>query len=139
MGIEKEFLTWSEYGKMMIELANQCEPLIKERNINYLIGVPRGGLTIAVYFSHRFHLDIIDFDDFRYDARIDRSDILILDDLVDTGKTLRGLRPLKRKNDFMSAVIYKKPWANFNPDVFIATTENWIVFPYEDINEIPNR
>jgi len=60
--------------------------------------------------------------------------VLLLDEVVDTGKTLmtaydhvKSMRPQIVK----TAAVYKKPWALIEPDYYVREVDKWIVFPYE--------
>ena len=67
--------------------------------------------------------------------------ILITDDLIDTGvtleKTLTWLKNYKdfkdKKINFKTAVLYKKEKSKFKSDYIVHNLNNnpWIVFPYE--------
>ncbi|PVX25053.1 MAG: phosphoribosyltransferase [Candidatus Bathyarchaeum sp.] len=60
--------------------------------------------------------------------------VLIVDDLADTGKSLK-LVNLYLKNHGASevriATIYYKPWSIITPHYYEKETHNWIVFPWE--------
>jgi len=71
----------------------------------------------------------------------DISKVLIVDDLVDTGETLKNIKQGEREIKFDSAVIYYKPRSIVIPTYFVEQVNNsdWIIFPYEKPDEIPNR
>jgi len=138
--IEKTFITWLEYSILLRVLTNKIKPIIEEENIKYVLGFPRGGLPIAVHLSHNLIIPYLHKMDNDFMNRWDMGEkILVVDDLVDTGKTLKEFRSEMNLADFVSAVLYKKPWTKYEPDFYIVETDKWIVFPYENPNEIPNR
>ena len=59
---------------------------------------------------------------------------MVVDDLVDEGATMqtvaKHLRSEKPRT-LRTAVLFKKPWSAFEPDFFLETLEEWIVFPWE--------
>jgi len=60
--------------------------------------------------------------------------VLIVDDVADTGKSLKKLREFLVKEGTKSvkiATIFYKPWSEVKPDFWIRTTRRWIIFPYE--------
>ncbi len=59
--------------------------------------------------------------------------VLVVDDVADTGKSLEAVVTELRKHDLdiRTATLYRKPWAEFNPDFFAEETDAWIIFPWE--------
>ena len=115
-----------------------------------IYAIPRGGLIIGVYLSHYLKLDILDKHDFavRYNVYLKAkyfktnnketiNDILIVDDLTDTGKTLDPLI----KNGFDVATIHYKPRSIVKPTYYVEECPNdrWMVYPFEKPDEEPNR
>jgi hypoxanthine phosphoribosyltransferase len=92
------------------------------KNIENIYGVPRGGLVVAVYISHLL-------DDLPIVLRAtdtDRGKTLIVDDIADTGKTLRKFTGYK------IATIYYHKQSIIKPDIWIyQKVRQWIVFPWE--------
>lgn len=129
----KMILTYEEYGRMMKELVKR----LKEKKVIFkpITGVPRGGLPIGVHLSH--HLE----------WGSDKGEThLVVDDICDTGRTFLFYRNLFKdsKYPFLFATLFYKPKAdkyNYPPDIYISTVEPdiWVVFPWEDIREEPNR
>lgn len=61
-------------------------------------------------------------------------EVLLLDDVSDTGKTLKFVYDYLQKKGVKSittATVYYKPHSIFKPDYYGAETESWIIFPYE--------
>lgn len=62
--------------------------------------------------------------------------ILIVDDLVDSGKTMEYIKNLLQnelpESTIKTAVLYYKPCSRIKPDYFVEETEAWIVFPWEN-------
>ncbi len=60
--------------------------------------------------------------------------VLLVDDIVDTGETLRlALEHVSGKGAevIKSAAPYVKKWSPIRPDYFVKVLEGWVVFPYE--------
>jgi hypothetical protein len=67
--------------------------------------------------------------------------VLIVDDVADTGKSLRLVRShLKEKGatDVKIATIYYKPWSVVIPDYYEKETSLWIIFPWERKEAVRN-
>ena len=65
---------------------------------------------------------------------ISGEDILLFDDLSDTGKTLEFINNylLKRgAKSVTTATVYYKPHSVFKPDYYGKVTSSWVIFPYE--------
>ena len=135
--IEREFITYERYGKMAQRLTEllECEKFTK------IYGPPRGGLPIAVHLAHHLDLPLITTEDFISNMnkwlRSDR--LLVVDDIINNGKTISALiQMLKiRKIAHFTAVLFYKSHAIFKPDLYLETTDKWIVFPWERPDEGP--
>lgn len=92
-------------------------------------GVPRGGLVPAVVISHKLKLPFISLEDGINLPFSLRKDILVLDDICDSGQTLGRLSTL----GFPTAAVYYKQTAGFSPTfVGVEVPDNmWVVFPWE--------
>ncbi len=136
----KYFVTPQEFHDSIIILANK----IPKGKYEYIYAIPRGGLIVGVYLSHYLELEILDKHDFavRYTVYLrtnDReiiNDILIVDDLSDTGVTLDSFI-----QQFDVATIHYKPRSIVKPTYYVEECPNdrWIVYPFEKPDEEPNR
>ena len=117
-----------EFHDMILELINKI-PKNKYKNI---LAIPRGGMMIGIYLSHYLDIPMI-----VNKKDINSKDTLIVDDLVDTGSTLKEYSEKK----FDIAVIYYKPRSIVVPTYFVEQVPNnfWIVFNWEKADEEPNR
>ena len=76
----KEFISWNVVDECVTDIA---EHLIRtEIKFDGVYGIPRGGTVLAVMLSHK--LDIPFITDLK-----DGDDYIIIDDIVDTGETLK--------------------------------------------------
>lgn len=101
-------------------------------------GIPTGGLVPATYISKRLQLEQTCF------LNLEGQNILLVDDLTDTGKTMRKyINMFETCKCITTAVIYYKPHKlplpSFKPDFYVKETLDWIVFPWENLEEKPNR
>lgn len=56
---------------------------------------------------------------------------MIIDDVLDSGDTVRAVRRKIRETDAPVAVMCQKPWSIIKPDYCLISTEKWIIFPWE--------
>ena len=117
------YFTWSEFDKSVNYIANQC----KKMKFTGIYGVPRGGLCLAVALSHKLNLQLLE-------KPLKNS--LIVDDVYETGITLGNFKNIEGVNLFV-LVSKKKPiwWKSVN----LSLKEEWIVFPWEDIENKLNE
>jgi xanthine phosphoribosyltransferase len=118
-----------------------------------VVGITRGGLVPAMIVSRELDIRVVDTisvksyhsgggkADNRREAQMikapqadlmgDGSGILIVDDLVDSGKTLELIRSLYPKAHF--ATVYAKPKGRPMVDTFITevSQDTWIFFPWD--------
>lgn len=83
-----------------------------------IYGIPRGGVIIGALLANKMGIQLVD---------APTSKTLIVDDLIDSGKTLKPY--LKQGNDI--AVLYRKPYSPFNTIYTVETINNWVEFPFE--------
>lgn len=113
-----------------------------------VVGITRGGLVPAMIVSRELDIRTVDTISVQSYAHQDRSEarvikspqaelmgdgtgILIVDDLVDSGKTLELVRSLYPKAHF--ATVYAKPSGKPQVDTYITevSQDTWIFFPWD--------
>jgi hypoxanthine phosphoribosyltransferase len=123
---KKIVLSWDTYISMVYNL---CDKIKKSKiKFKYVYGPPRGGYIPSVIISHELKKDlVINIEDCR------EGPILIVDDIIDTSKTINELL-LHHVDDSIkvyTASIFKHKKSPFNPDFFIQKNDKWVKFPYE--------
>lgn len=122
-GKKQKLVGWGEIDFLVNFLVKKL-PKGKYKSV---FGVPRGGLIPAVLLSHKLGIRLVDF------QHINR-DTLIVDDIADSGKTLKAIMDTKWDRKPHTAVIYLCESSIFEPKYFAAKkdpTIDWIVFPWE--------
>lgn len=121
----------------------------KELQLDLLVAIARGGLTIAQVLSDALDLPVASFTiqsyhgmqqekalHITYGLTGDLTDkrLLVVDDLADSGRTfahavtyLQDFHPAK----IHTAALYKKPSSIFTPDAFVREESAWLIFPHE--------
>lgn len=86
---------------------------------DFIYGIPRGGWVVAVALSHRLGIPVAKF-------RVNEK-VLVVDDISDSGGTLKDLRRFK------IATIFVKDKSTVKPDFYWKKIreEIWIEFPWE--------
>lgn len=146
--MKKVYLDWTKVDEAIWTLMDE---IWKEFKPDIIVGVARGGLIPAVRLSHitddtlmrvvdvKFYTDIEKRAEkplitVPLNENIENYNVLIVDDVADTGKTLLEVKKhvlsLKAKN-IKIAVIAKKPQSIIDPDYYVFETEKWIIFPWE--------
>lgn len=130
--------------------------IIKEMNgwrPDVIIGPSRGALQMGVMLSHFFDVPFKPFEWQTRDGKVqniqqlndvckscEKQDVLLVDDINDTGTTLTGiLNVIQNFNvyDCKIATIFNKTTSSFDEVDYYAheltpDTDKWIVFPYEE-------
>jgi len=131
-----------------------CEELaglIKGFQPDMIVGLSRGGLVPARIMSDVLGIKEVgilgvsfyksmgrpsDFPAITQDLTMDLKGkrILVVDDVADTGRSLLVTKEyLQRKGagEIKIATLHYKPNSIFKPDYFVASTDAWIVYPWE--------
>jgi len=137
--MKKIIITYDMYDHMLDKLVEQIEFSKLYTKVKYVYGPPRGGLPIAVHLAHHLGLDYSDDEWFHNMMNKEQRDkTLIVDDVADTGKTLQQLKTVYNF-DFITATLHYKVRSVVKPNFFVEETDKWIVYPWEKLDEIPNR
>ncbi|MCW5772184.1 MAG: xanthine phosphoribosyltransferase [Rhodospirillaceae bacterium] len=139
---QKSFpVSWQELHRDAKALAWRLSEM---GNFNTVVAITRGGLVPAAIVARELDLRVIDTVcvasyDHQDQGSVailklpagDGSDMLIVDDLVDTGGTLREVR--KRLPKAHYATVYAKPAGRPLVDTFVTevSQDTWIHFPWD--------
>ena len=141
------YISWSEYGNLAEALAEKVRANGKKYDL--VIGIARGGIPVAMVVSD--HLNVkIDFVNVKSYNDIGKrtsprilstltegvagKDILLVDDLVDQGDTMAFMKRYldgQKPRTLETAVMFKKPWSRVEPDYYLESVSEWVVFPFE--------
>lgn len=140
-------LTWEELHNTVHGLSRK----IASGGIRFdlIVAIARGGMTPAHILSDFLSLPVATFtvssyrdlqqgklSDISYHVggQLHGKQILLIDDISDTGKTfIRGMEHLREMGcgSVKTASLFVKPWTKHLPDYYDRETDRWIVFPYE--------
>lgn len=154
--MKKIWIGWEKLNNDIITLAK----IIKDNGWDDcdILAISRGGLVPASMLSHYLndqHIEVIGVKAYTNDVKNTRVELwqdpyplgnfpeklLIIDDIVDSGDTLRFVdNYIHQRTIFMEkpiemniAVLYDKDISDLNADMFVEYVphDNWIVFPWE--------
>lgn len=132
--ITKLFVTWDEYLGMVEELGKK----LKGKKFDYIVAIKRGGWIPGVILSHRLNVPVGTYEELfmvvsssTFVRTMKAKKFLIIDDIADTGKTLKEVTGFMKGVEFQIATLFEKPWTKVKPDYCIKKTRKWVVFPYE--------
>lgn len=138
--------TYEHFLKDIVPLSEQC----KSFEPDTILAIARGGMTLSHALS--MSLDVRNLQSIRvesYDGETQRecvnilgtSDlheskrVLVVDDIVDSGKTLAALMPYLHSQhphcEFKIATLFTKYTAVFQPDFSLHEAKEWIEFFWE--------
>ncbi|MEM0349664.1 MAG: phosphoribosyltransferase [Candidatus Caldarchaeum sp.] len=147
-------LSWRDVERGTDALAEKI--LDNGYRVDTLIGVLRGGMIVADFLSDildvrevyvigcRSYMGTVSTELKIYHdlvlERLDGRNVLLVDDVADTGSTLDAavdkiIKP-RNPNTVRTATLLKKPWSRFTPHYFVEETDAWIVFPWERLEAV---
>lgn len=109
--------TWNQFDRD----AKKIAALIKKNNRRFdgVWGPARGGLPLAVVISHALGIPFFNTPKTK--------NILIVDDIADTGKTLK-----KYSKTHVIATLFYHPHSVYEPTIWLRKKgTKWILFPWE--------
>jgi len=109
-------LSWQDFDWAIEQMARIC----RERPINAIYGIPRGGLVLAVALSHRLELPMLSEP---------QPGCLVVDDVYETGRTLAPYRYLEGATLLVWISKAEPLWWQA---VEVYSSAEWIVFPWEN-------
>ena len=154
--LEFEIPSWEQIYEMLLNLADRirkdkCKPDI-------IVGVSRGGWAPARVMSDllenpqianvkaEFYKGVAETKGEPVITQpvsmpVKGKKILVMDDVADTGQSLRKVRSHlfeQGATDVKIASIYYKPWSVTLPDYFEKETKKWVIFPWERKETVRN-
>jgi len=154
--VEFEVPTWDQIYEMLLDLADKIR-----RDSFYpdvIVGISRGGWPPARVMSDllekpelanvrvEFYIGIAEMKSEPVitqpvSAPVKDKNVLIMDDVADTGKSLKLVESHVKEQGAKGvkiATIYYKPWSEVVPDYYEKETTRWVVFPWERKETVRN-
>lgn len=120
--MEKIYVTWEEIEELVDLLSKQITQ--SGYQIEYIFGLQRGGLIPAVMLSHKLSIPMT--------QDPTRQNILIVDDICDSGKTFHKFS-LTYPNSKFACLHFKPHTSSFTPN-FSANkffSDAWLIYSWE--------
>ena len=148
--MNKQHLTWTQIEDLAIRLADRLPT-----SYDVMLVITRGGMVPACIISERLNLrnilvaavmfytaqertlDKPIFLQFPGDPLLNKSRVLIVDDVWDSGRTIMAVRERVRQAGGYpeTAVLHFKPrrtaYSDARPDFYVDETDAWIVYPWD--------
>ncbi|NVO23636.1 xanthine phosphoribosyltransferase [Donghicola sp. C2-DW-16] len=146
---EKGFhVSWDQLHRDARALAWRLQSDAPEEGFKAVVAITRGGMAPAMIVARELDIrtvDTISVKSYNHQTQSaptvikspdmdiigDGTGILVVDDLVDTGKTLEAVRALMPKARI--ATVYAKPMGRPQVDTFVTevSQDTWIFFPWD--------
>ena len=139
-------ISWAKYGELLDELIRK----IGVNRYDVVIGIAKGGLPIAVTIANKFDITMQSITIRSYSGRnkvqnprvqpslsnldIQGKRVILVDDICDTGDTvIAALDWIKNfdPSEVTVAALFVKLSSKYIPVVYVETSDQWVVFPYE--------
>ena len=127
----KLYLSWKWVDDQINIVGDKLEGV----DLEFVAGIPRGGLIPAVMMSHAFGIKYISYSSAKMLPEELRRKTIVLDDISDTGVTMAEAVKLK----FITASLCIRSGTKTVPN-FCGTTiidDDWLVFPWEKLDSVP--
>ncbi len=144
--IEKYYYGYDEFKKDTQVLVNKC----RDYEPDVLLGVARGGLTLSHLMAQAMNMrNLFTLNSIHYEGDLKLSTfnifnipdmahakkVLVIDDIVDSGETMREILKVLREKfpqtQFKLATIFYKPTAVIKADYTVKVADKWIDFFWE--------
>src|SRR3990167_3293454 len=111
---EKEIkITWKQFDITIKELVKKITN--SNEKFDAVFGIPRGGLITAVKLSHLLKISLVT------EITKEYKNILVVDDISDTGKTLQNLKDILDRSSvkYKIATLFFRGGSSVNPNYYV--------------------
>lgn len=147
--MKKMQISWTSINYQVASLAREI--MLSEWKPDVIVGLTRGGLVPATMLSHYFDVpmhalkvslrDHVDNNEYRLLINTDKKNVLVVDDINDTGATIESIKEqwalaaIPQQVKF--AVLVHNHGSNQLPDYYATTVDKreddvWIDYPWEN-------
>jgi hypoxanthine phosphoribosyltransferase len=127
----KVYLSWKWVDEQINTIGDKLEGL----NLEFVAGIPRGGLIPAVMMSHAFGIKYISYSSAKMLPGDLRKKTLVVDDISDTGVTIAEADKLKFITATLCIRVGTKTVPYFSGEHI--NDDRWLVFPWEKLDAVP--
>jgi hypothetical protein len=127
----KLYLSWKWVDDQINKIGDKLEGL----NLEFVSGIPRGGLIPAVMMSHAYGIKYISYSSAKMLPLELRNKTIVIDDISDTGLTMAEADKLGFITSSLSTRIGTKTLPRLTGEII--SDDRWLVFPWETLDSIP--
>ena len=127
----KLFLSWKWVDDQINKIGDKLEGL----DLEFVSGIPRGGLIPAVMMSHAYGIKYISYSSAKMLPLELRKKTLVIDDISDTGLTMSEADKLKFITSSLTTRVGTKTLPRLTGELI--SDDRWLVFPWETLDSIP--
>ena len=127
----KLYLSWKWVDDQINKIGDKLEGL----NLEFVSGIPRGGLIPAVMMSHAYGIKYISYSSAKMLPLDLRKKTIVIDDISDTGLTMAEADKLKFITSSLCTRVGTKTLPRLTGELI--SGEQWLVFPWETLDSIP--
>ena len=131
MGKNKLYLSWKWVDEQINKIGDKLEGL----DLEFVSGIPRGGLVPAVMMSHAYGIKYISYSSAKMLPLDLRKKTIVIDDISDTGLTMSEADKLKFITSSLCTRIGTKTLPRLTGEII--SGKQWLVFPWESLDSIP--
>ena len=131
MGKNKLYLSWKWVDEQINKIGDKLEGL----DLEFVSGIPRGGLVPAVMMSHAYGIKYISYSSAKMLPLDLRKKTIVIDDISDTGLTMSEADKMKFITSSLCTRIGTKTLPRLTGEVI--SGKQWLVFPWESLDSIP--
>ena len=133
MNKQKIFLSWKWVDEQLNAIGEQIDTFHNlGHEVKFVAGIPRGGLIPAIMISHRYGLKFLDYTYACNLPQKTKEQILVVDDISDSGETLKEAVTLGFKTATLAVRKGTETFPTFSGSYI--TSDEWLVFPWESPN-----
>jgi uncharacterized protein len=163
MGVDKsleklKFIapSWEMIFSLSVRLAEKIRSSEPTTKFDLIVGVSRGGLVATRLMSDLLSIETVQIVRSEYYSDVGKTrqrpritqkiqvpiagkKVLLVDDVSDTGESLIEIKKYlaaKQPKRLVLSTLYIKPWTKIMPDYYAASTDAWIVFPWERLEAV---
>lgn len=131
MNNNKLYLSWNWIDDQINIIRDKLEGL----DLEFVAGIPRGGLIPAVMMSHAFKIKYISYSSAKMLPGELKKKTLVVDDISDTGVTMAEADQSGLITASLCCRLGTKTLPNFTGEII--SDDRWLVFPWETIDSNP--
>ena len=127
----KLYLSWKWVDDQINKIGDKLEGL----DLEFVSGIPRGGLIPAVMMSHAYGIKYISYSSAKMLPLELRKKTIVIDDISDTGLTMAEADKLGFITSSLSTRTGTKTLPRLTGEII--RDDRWLVFPWETLDSIP--